>query len=288
MGFRPRLAFVSRSSQAASKGVDSARFFALISVAGNFVSMLQNCHSAAAPNVITVQVMAALILIVEDEADLVHNLEYNLQLEGYDTRAALDAESALDALDEMPAPDLVVLDLMLPDMSGIELCRRIRNDETTRHVPVLMLTARGEEIDRITGFEAGADDYVVKPFSIRELKLRMRAILRRSEADTDESFDEEIEFGRLCIDIPGHGVERDGEPLELTPLEFRLFKTLFLRRGRTQSRQVLLRDVWDIKADVMTRTVDTHVKRLRTKLGECGDYIETVRGVGYCFVADVS
>ncbi len=230
--------------------------------------------------------MAKLILIVEDEVDLVRTLEYNLRDEGYETRSALDAASALDELKKPSPPDLVVLDLMLPDMSGTELCRRIRNDETTRHIPVLMLTARGEEIDRITGFEAGADDYVVKPFSVRELKLRIRAVLRRSDSASEEVLDEEVDFGALRVDIAAHGLSVDGEQVELTALEFRLFKTLFLRRGRTQSRDVLLRDVWDIKAHVMTRTVDTHVKRLRKKLGRFSHYIETVRGVGYRFVAE--
>ena len=225
------------------------------------------------------------ILIVEDEADLIENLEYNLQQEGYRTLAAQNGDEALDLLDES-TPDLVVLDLMLPDTSGIELCRRIRNDETTRRIPVLMLTARGEETDRITGFEAGADDYVTKPFSVRELKLRIRALLRRSGGGSTDFEDQQVDFGSLRVDIPAHSLWVGDEPVELTPLEFRLFKTLFTRRGRTQSREVLLRDVWDIKADVMTRTVDTHVRRLRDKLGDCADYIETVRGVGYQFVAD--
>lgn len=229
--------------------------------------------------------MTKLILIVEDEIDLVRTLEYNLQQEGYETRSAVDGSAAITALGDDRRPDLVLLDLMLPDISGVELCRRIRNDETTRKIPVLMLTARGEEIDRITGFEAGADDYLVKPFNVRELKLRIRALMRRSSFSDADPMDDEIRFGPLRIDFLGHTLARGGEPMELTTLEFRLFKTLFLRRGRTQSREVLLRDVWDIKADVMTRTVDTHVKRLRIKLGDCKHYIETVRGVGYRFVA---
>ncbi len=227
-----------------------------------------------------------LILIVEDEADLVRNLEYNLQKEGYQTRAALDGQSALAALSESPAPDLIILDRMLPDMKGAELCRHIRNDETTRDTPVLMLTARGEEIDRITGFEAGADDYVVKPFSVRELKLRIRAILRRSGSADEEVIAESVDFGPLRVDIPGHTVCLHDRAVELTALEFRLFKTLFVRRGRVQSREVLLRDVWNITANVKTRTVDTHIKRLREKLGDAGDYIETVRGLGYRFTSE--
>lgn len=229
--------------------------------------------------------MSRLILIVEDEADLVRNLEYNLQNEGYDTRGVYDAESALEFLAEPPPPDLIVLDRMLPDMQGAEFCRRLRNDEATRHIPVLMLTARGEEIDRITGLEAGADDYVVKPFSVRELKLRIRAILRRSDAAPQTPMSEAVDFGPLRVDIPAHSVDLCGDTLALTALEFRLFKTLFVRRGRVQSRQVLLRDVWNITADVKTRTVDTHIKRLREKLGDAGHYIETVRGQGYRFAA---
>lgn len=225
------------------------------------------------------------ILIVEDEVDLVHSLEYNLQEAGYRTHVAFDGASALEALDEV-GPDLVVLDLMLPDMGGIEICRRIRDDHQMSELPVLILTARGEEIDRITGFEAGADDYVVKPFCVDELVLRVQAILRRSQHGEDESQAEKIEFGDLHVDFAAHTLRVGDEPVALTPLEFRLLKLLFSRRGRTQSRETLLRDVWDIEANVMTRTVDTHVQRLRAKLGHCGEYIVTVRNVGYRFVAE--
>ncbi len=223
-----------------------------------------------------------LILVVEDEVDLVHTLEYNLQKEGYRTQSATTGESAIEALRGDELPDLVILDLMLPDLPGTDVCRRLRNDETTREIPVLMLTARGEETDRVVGFEAGADDYVVKPFSVRELMLRVRALLRR-RGSTSEPIQEEISFGRLLVNIPACEVAVDGEPVQLTALEFRLLKTLFVRRGRAQSREVLLADVWDITADVMTRTVDTHIKRLREKLGPVGAYIETLRGIGYRF-----
>lgn len=228
--------------------------------------------------------MAPLILIVEDETDLIDNLEYNFQQQGYQTRSAVDGASALEALRQKPLPDLVLLDLMLPDMAGTQICRRIRNDESTRQIPVLMLTARGEEIDRVVGFEVGADDYVVKPFSVRELMLRVKALLRRSQAAEPESVDDEVLFGRLRVDIPACEVWVDDEALQLTALEFRLLKTLFERRGRAQSRDVLLSDVWDITANVMTRTVDTHIKRLREKLGPAGEYIETIRGIGYRFI----
>lgn len=235
--------------------------------------------------------MSELILIVEDEEDLVETLEYNLEREGFETRSTQYGEEALELSRESPQPDLVLLDLMLPDISGTEVCRQIRDDPDTEDLPVLMLTARGEEIDRVVGFEAGADDYVVKPFSTRELVLRIRAILRRfNQREVDDSDDEqtenepeEITFGRLRIDVPGHRVWVDDEELELTALEFDLLTTFVRRKGRAQTREVLLSDVWGITADVKTRTVDTHVKRLREKLGPVGDYIETVRGVGYRF-----
>lgn len=231
----------------------------------------------------------ALILIIEDEVDLVHTLEYNFQQQGYTTRTALNGEEALFAILKEPIPDLVILDLMLPDIPGTQVCRRIRNHEITRHVPVLMLTARSEEVDRVIGFEVGADDYVAKPFSVRELMLRVKAILRRSQLrEEDESTPSIIEFGSLRIDIPGCQVWINDEPARLTALEFRLLETLFVRRGRAQTREVLLSDVWDITVDVMTRTVDTHIKRLREKLGPAGVYIETLRGIGYRFVAEPS
>ncbi len=226
-----------------------------------------------------VAVVTGLILIVEDERDLLANLEYNLQHEGYQTRTALSGAAALEQMAEDPVPDLVLLDLMLPDFPGTEVCRHIRTHERTKRVPVLMLTAKGEEIDRVVGFEVGADDYVVKPFSVRELMLRIRAILRRAEPVAPESID--LSFGRLRVDNAGHRAWVDSEELNLTALEFRLLTTLLERRGRVQSREVLLSDVWGIDADITTRTVDTHVKRLRQKLGPAGAYIETLRGVGY-------
>lgn len=237
--------------------------------------------------------MSDSILIVEDEQDLVGTLEYNLEREGFETRSTQLGEEALELVEAERQPDLVVLDLMLPDISGTEVCRRIRNDEATREVPVLMLTACDEEIDRVVGFEAGADDYVVKPFSMRELVLRIRAILKRGRVaqaevnddsgDDHEEAGDELTFGELEIDIPGHRVWVGGEELSLTALEFDLLTTFVRRKGRAQTRDVLLSDVWGINADVRTRTVDTHVKRLREKLGSAGDYIETVRGVGYRF-----
>jgi two-component system phosphate regulon response regulator PhoB len=171
--------------------------------------------------------------------------------------------------------------LMLPDMEGTEICRRLRSDRRTMRVPIIMLTAKGEEIDRVVGFEVGADDYVVKPFSVRELMLRIKALLRRY--DDPKETDGLLSFGSLKIDIPAHRVTVEGAEVALTALEFRLLVTLLERRGRVQTREVLLDDVWDIHTDVTTRTVDTHVKRLREKIENAGVYIETIRGVGYRF-----
>lgn len=194
-------------------------------------------------------------------------------------------------LAEAHPPDLVVLDLMLPDMPGTEVCRVLKKSPLTEHVPVLMLTAKGEEIDRVVGFELGAEDYVVKPFSVRELVLRVQALLKRAErgstaAAPGGSKAEEgraIKFGRLRIDPDAHRTWVDEREIELTPIEFKLLLTLYDRRNRVQTREVLLGDVWNVSADVTTRTVDTHVKRLREKLGAAGRYVETVRGVGYRF-----
>jgi two-component system phosphate regulon response regulator PhoB len=168
---------------------------------------------------------------------------------------------------------------MLPDLSGTEVCRRLKNGEKTKHIPVVMVTARAEEIDRVVGFEVGADDYVVKPYSMRELMLRVGAILKRSRGAEEER--EEINFGELRLDRPGHRVWVENEEIRLTALEFRLLTTFYDRRGRVQTRERLLTDVWGYQAEVTTRTVDTHMKRLREKLKAAGVYIETVRGVGY-------
>ncbi|MBN1945150.1 MAG: response regulator transcription factor [Bradymonadales bacterium] len=226
--------------------------------------------------------MSGLILVVEDERDLVATLEYNLQQAHYRTRSALTGRAGIELCRQEPIPDLVVLDLMLPDISGLEVCRSIRSDPRTSGVPVLMLTARGEEIDRVVGFEVGADDYVVKPFSVRELLLRVAAILRRVRSPEPKG-EQPIRFGRLEVEQDAYQVRVDGAEIGLTVLEFKLLATLVTRRGRVQTRERLLEDVWGYQADVTTRTVDTHVKRLREKLGGAGCYIETVRGVGYRF-----
>jgi two-component system phosphate regulon response regulator PhoB len=224
----------------------------------------------------------ARILIVEDERDLQEVLAYNFRGAGHEVLQALRGEEGL-RLARQHRPDLVCLDLMLPDLPGTEVCKALKKDAHTKDIPVLMLTAKGEEIDRVVGFELGADDYVTKPFSVRELLLRVQAILRRTST-TPESLPL-IEFGRLRVDQAAHRVWVDGDEVQLTALEFKLLVTLHERRDRVQSRETLLDDVWGIEADITTRTVDTHVKRLREKLGPAGEFVETVRGVGYRFMA---
>ena len=226
--------------------------------------------------------MLGLILVIEDEVDLATTLEYSLKREGYQVRVAHTGRAGLEAAALEPVPDLVVLDLMLPDLSGTEVCRRLRENERTRELPIVMCTAKGSELDRVVGFEVGADDYVVKPYSVRELLLRIRALLRRSQR-TETAAGEPVKFGRLRLDREAHRAWVDEVELSLTALEFRLLSAFLARKGRVQTRDSLLSDVWGIEADVTTRTVDTHVKRLREKLGEAGAYIETLRGVGYRF-----
>jgi two-component system phosphate regulon response regulator PhoB len=228
----------------------------------------------------------ARILVVEDEPDLRQVLAYNLRDAGHDVTMASEGRKGLAMALENP-PDLVLLDLMLPDISGLEVCRALKGTEKTREVPVVMVTARGEEIDRVVGFELGADDYVVKPFSIRELLLRLRAVLRRGALPPEDpaAAPAQVHFGRLTIDAGAHRIWVDAAEVALTPLEFKLLCTLYDRRNRVQSRGVLLDDVWGASQENMTRTIDTHVKRLREKLGAVvGAYVETVRGVGYRFV----
>jgi two-component system phosphate regulon response regulator PhoB len=229
--------------------------------------------------------MSGLVLVIEDEVDLATTLEYNLKAEGFQVRLAHNGRSGLTAATSDPPPDVIVLDLMLPDLSGTEICRRLRDGDRTRDIPVVMCTAKGEEIDRVVGFEVGADDYVVKPYSVRELILRIRAQLRRRTQRT-EGESSLMRFGRLEIDRDAHRAWVDKAEVALTALEFRLLHQFLARRGRVQTRDALLSDVWGIDADVTTRTVDTHVKRLREKLGDAGAYIETLRGVGYRFKSE--
>ncbi|MEI6831725.1 MAG: response regulator transcription factor [Candidatus Omnitrophota bacterium] len=220
------------------------------------------------------------ILIIEDDKHISKLVKYNLEKAGYDCTVADDGEEALDVLAK-ERPDLIILDIMLPKMDGFELCRAIKQDVKLKNIPIIMLTAKGEEVDRIVGLELGADDYVVKPFSPRELILRMKAILKRGKSE--ESPKDVIKRGTLIIDVPKHRVTVNNKEIALTPIEFKLLVTLIERNGRIQSRDQLLSDVWEHQSDVFTRTVDTHIKRLREKLGKVGGQIETIRGLGYRF-----
>lgn len=224
------------------------------------------------------------VLVIEDEADLRDLLHYNLVHAGHTVRLARAGAEGLRLAREH-APDIVLLDLMLPDVSGFDVCRQLKASKETKSAAVLMLTAKGEEGDRVGGFEVGADDYLVKPFSVRELLLRIDAIVSRVQGAQKKQNAVE-EFGVLKMDREAHRVWVAREEVELTALEFKLLLTLYDRKNRVQSRSELLEVVWGIRADVTTRTVDTHVKRLREKLKGARDYLETVRGVGYRFVDD--
>jgi two-component system, OmpR family, phosphate regulon response regulator PhoB len=227
------------------------------------------------------------ILIVEDEPDILELAAYNLTQAGFAVDKAEDGETGLKRATEA-RPDLIVLDLMLPGIDGFEVCRRLKQAEATRHIPVLMLTARAAEIDRVVGLELGADDYVVKPFSPRELVLRIRAILRRSHGAGEPQADGDIlATGPLSIEPGAFRVTLRGQPLQLTATEFKLLLALVQRRGRVHSRRQLLRAVWDYEFEGYARTVDTHIRRLREKLGEDAALVETVRGVGYRFRGEV-
>jgi two-component system phosphate regulon response regulator PhoB len=226
------------------------------------------------------------VLVVEDERDLQEVIGYNLRELGYDVVVSEHGAPAAGMAVEQ-RPDLVILDLMLPDISGLEVCRSLKSNPATRAIPVVMVTAKGAEVDRVVGFELGADDYVVKPFSVRELLLRIQAVLRRSQPVPSPAVvapAPAITFGRLRIDRDAPNVQVDDRDVSLTALELRLLCTLYERRNRVQSRAVLLDDVWCVSGENATRTVDTHVKRLREKLGPAGAYIETIRGIGYRFV----
>ena len=223
------------------------------------------------------------ILVIEDEKDLADLVAFHLEKEGYRAVKALDGVAGLEAARES-SPDLILLDLMLPGMSGSDVCRTLKNSPKTAAIPIILLTAKGEEIDRVVGFEIGADDYVVKPFSTRELLLRIRAVLRR--AHPEAAVAGTIRIGPVTIDTERHVVTVDGIEAILTTTEFKLLLTLAERIGRLQSRELLLTDVWGYNYAGDTRTVDTHVTRLRTKLGAAGGMIKTVRGFGYKMETD--
>ena len=222
--------------------------------------------------------MSKHILIVEDEKDLSDTLEYNFKKAGYKVSMSLEGNKAISLATGKNNPDLVILDLMLPDISGLDVCKEIRSNPVSKNTPILMLTAKGEEVDRILGFELGADDYLVKPFSLRELTLRVAALLKRN---VPVESDENIILGDLNIDLAAHRVFLETNEVSLTAKEFDLLVHLARHNGRVQTRDYLLEQIWGYSSDVTTRTVDTHIKRLRSKIGSFGNLIETVRSIGY-------
>ena len=222
--------------------------------------------------------MSKHILIVEDEKDLSDTLEYNFKNAGYKVSMSLEGNKAISLATGKNNPDLVILDLMLPDISGLDVCKEIRSNPVSKNTPILMLTAKGEEVDRILGFELGADDYLVKPFSLRELTLRVAVLLKRN---VPIESDENIKLGDLNIDLAAHRVFLETNEVTLTAKEFDLLVHLARHNGRVQTRDYLLEQIWGYSSDVTTRTVDTHIKRLRSKIGSFGNLIETVRSIGY-------
>ncbi|MEC7271779.1 MAG: response regulator [Pseudomonadota bacterium] len=223
--------------------------------------------------------MTKKVFIVEDEPDLRDTLQYNFENEGFKVKSFPNGESFLETI-KNDKPNLVILDLMLPGISGLDVCRDLRMNEVNENVAVVMLTAKSEEVDRIVGFELGADDYVTKPFSVRELILRVKVLLKKRSDDIDQNL---LEFGPIAMNLDAHDVSVEGKNILLTALEFKLLKHLLKRKGRVQTRDQLLGDVWGYSSEVTTRTVDTHIKRLREKLGKPGELIQTIRGVGYRF-----
>jgi len=223
------------------------------------------------------------ILVVDDEPDAVELIEFNLKGAGFDVVTAADGNDALKKARTF-SPDLLILDLMLPEVDGLEVCKVLRRDSATAGLPIIMLTAKAAEIDRVLGLELGADDYITKPFSPRELVLRVKNLLRRGQRDAKAA--DRVTVGELNIDIPRHLVSVAGKKVDLTVTEFKLLSVLAQRRGRVQSREQLLRDVWEYDNLIDTRTVDTHMRRLREKLGKAARYLDTVRGVGYRFIED--
>ena len=226
--------------------------------------------------------MTSRVLVIEDEPDIRKTIDYNLSKESFKVVQASSIEEGEKALAANKI-DVIILDLMLPDGSGLTLCRDIKSEPKTKHIPVIILTAKTEEVDRVVGFELGADDYVTKPFSVRELILRVKAILKRGVSTEQNTDNAEHSFGELTINYEEHQAYIQDQEISLTALEFKLLKHLINRKGRVQTRDQLLEDVWGYSSNVTTRTVDTHIKRLREKLGSVGDHIQTIRGVGYRF-----
>lgn len=229
--------------------------------------------------------MSLKILVVDDEEDIVNLLSYSLEKEGYRVSKAYDGREALRSV-KRDNPDLVILDLMLPEIPGIDVARSIRSDPATARLPIIMLTARGGELDRVLGLEMGADDYVTKPFSLREVIARVRAVMRRAEPPPTETEEETFSQGGLSINFTTHRVTLDNSPVELSPMEFKLLRFLTRRPGRVYSREQILDQVWGDDAFVEPRTVDVHIRRLRLRIEENSAdprYILTVRGMGYKF-----
>jgi two-component system phosphate regulon response regulator PhoB len=222
------------------------------------------------------------ILLIEDEPDIAELIAYNLQQADYEVTICHNGRQGLSRA-RLQQDDLIILDLMLPDLGGLEICKVLKADTVLRTTPILMLTAKGDEIDRIVGFEVGADDYLTKPFSPRELVLRVNALLRRTGKGDSAKCADVFSFGTLEVDFEKVKVTVAGAPVRLTALELKLLQFLFQSQGRVLSRDILLDRVWGYEAALTTRTVDVHIKRLRKKLGEAGAYIETVRGLGYRF-----
>ena len=218
------------------------------------------------------------ILVVDDEPDAIELIRFNLKASGYEVLTAEDGEEALAKARKF-SPDMILLDVMLPEIDGLEVCKIVRRDPATASLPIIMLTAKASEIDRVLGLEFGADDYVTKPFSPRELMLRVRNLLKRKESSKEEV--ERFQVRDIELDVSKYEVKIMGQPIDLTPTEFKLLQILMERKGRVQSRDRLLQDVWGYDQLIDTRTVDTHVRRLREKMGEAADYVTTVRGVGY-------
>ena len=222
------------------------------------------------------------ILVVEDEPDINKTVSYNLANEGFQPISALNLEEA-DIKLSTNNVSLIILDLMLPDGSGLDFCKTIKSSNIYKNIPVIIVTAKGDEVDKVVGFELGADDYVTKPFSVRELMLRIKAILKRNTQEGTPKSNSVISFDGLNVNEESHEVYVNDVEINLTALEFKLLKHLLDRRGRVQTRDQLLEEVWGYSSHVTTRTVDTHVKRLREKLKEMGKHIQTIRGVGYRF-----
>ena len=223
------------------------------------------------------------ILVVEDEPDINKTVSYNIANEGLKPLSALNLTEAESYISSNNI-SLIILDLMLPDGSGLDFCKKLKSSNAYSDIPIIIVTAKDDEVDKVVGFELGADDYVTKPFSVRELMLRIKAILKRNSKDMTQNTSSKIEtFGILSINEDSHEVFINDDEIILTALEFKLLKHLLDRRGRVQTRDQLLSDVWGYSAHITTRTVDTHVKRLREKLGVMGKHIQTIRGVGYRF-----